>query len=59
MSTLDPTKPQIYIERAREIHVLHLVLGEGRGVDVTLRRTLENAAVMDYFFEKLKHGQNL
>ena len=59
MSTLDPAKPQIYIERARDIHVLHLVLGEGRSVDVILRRTLENAAVMDYFFEKLKHGQNL
>jgi hypothetical protein len=59
MSTLDPTKPQIYIERARKSHVLHLVLGEGRGVDVILRQTLENAAVIDYFYEKLKDGQNL
>jgi hypothetical protein len=59
MSTLDPTKPQIYIERARETHVLHLVLGDGRLVDVVLRRTLENATIIDYFYEKLKHGLNL
>jgi hypothetical protein len=59
MSAPDRTKPQIYIERARGTHVIHLVLGDGQRACVVVARTRENAAAIDYFYQKLKHGLNL
>ena len=56
MSTLNRTKPQIYIERARETHVIHFVLGDIRLAGAIITRTPENAAVIDYFYERLKDG---
>jgi hypothetical protein len=56
MSTLTRTRPQIYIERARETHVIHLVLGDIQLAGVVITRTPENAAVVDYFYERLKDG---
>jgi hypothetical protein len=59
MNAPDRTKPQIYIERARGIHVIHLVVGDGQRACVVITRTRENAAAIDYFYQKLKDGLNL
>ena len=56
MSMPDRIKPLIYIERARETHVIHFVLGDIELAGVILTRTSENAAVIDYFYQKLKDG---
>jgi hypothetical protein len=57
---MNRTKPYIQIERGtRGTHAIHLVMPNGSRVDVAITRTDANAAVIDYFYEKLKDGVNL
>jgi hypothetical protein len=57
---MDKTKPYILIERGKgNTAAIHLVIPDGKSVDVAITRTEENAATFDHFVEKLKDGVNV
>jgi hypothetical protein len=58
---VDRTKPYISFERAASgiVGAIHLVMPDGKRLDVKVDRKEDNAAAFDYFSDKLKDGVNL
>jgi hypothetical protein len=57
MSIARSEKPHVSMERSDNgTTVIWLHMGRGEPVGVEIERTPKNAAVVDYFYEKLKDG---